>query len=143
MSNIMAAIGIEQLKRFPDFAVTRKQLAKRYCANLESNDSIELLKHDWDSIVPHIFVIKLRMGHRDEIKDELLKYGIQAGVHYLPNHFLSLYKPNITLPLPVTEEIYPKLLTLPLHPDLDEVDIDYICECLAKCVEEINERSNS
>ena len=138
MSNIMAAIGIEQLKRFPEFAALRKQLVKRYCTNLESNNSIGLLKHDWDSIVPHIFVIKLRTGHRDEIKEELLKYGIQAGVHYLPNHFLSLYKPNITLPLPVTEEIYPKLLTLPLHPDLKESDIDYICECLVKCIEETN-----
>ena len=134
MSNIMAAIGIEQLKRFPDFATSRKQLVKRYRTNLESNDSIELLKHDWDSIVPHIFVIKLRKGHRDEIKEKLLKYGIQAGVHYLPNHFLSLYKANITLPLPVTEGIYPKLLTLPLHPDLNESDVDYICEQLIDCL---------
>ncbi len=130
MSNIMAAIGIEQLKRFPEFATRRQQLAKQYCRNLESIDSIELLKLDFDSIIPHIFVIKLKSANRDEIRKKLLEHGIQTGVHYQPNHFLSFYSASKDVSLPITKEIYTRLLSLPLHPDLKESDVDFICEKL-------------
>jgi dTDP-4-amino-4,6-dideoxygalactose transaminase len=133
MSDIMAAIGIEQLKRFPEFAVSRRQLAKRYHKNLEHVDSIELLKHDLNSIVPHIFVVKLRSGNR-EIRLKLLELGIQTGIHYKPNHYLSMYQADEFAHLPVTEEIFPKLLTLPLHPSLKESDIDFVCEKLVECL---------
>ena len=135
MSNIMASIGIVQLKRFSEFAFLRRDLAKRYRKNLESVYSIELLRQDLDSIVPHIFVIKLRAGDRDKIREKLLEHGIQTGVHYEPNHHLSLYHDDGTAPLPVTEEVAPKLLTLPLHPDLEESDVDYICEQLIGCLD--------
>lgn len=136
MSDIMAAIGIEQFKRLPEFATCRQSLAKRYRNNLGSIDSIELLDQDLNSIVPHIFAIKLPSGNRDDIRRSLLEQGIQTGVHYQPNHILSLYNVENTS-LPVTEELFHKLLTLPLHPDLEESDIDYICSKLIECLDQI------
>jgi dTDP-4-amino-4,6-dideoxygalactose transaminase len=130
MSNIMAAIGIEQLKRFPEFAAKRQKLAKRYQENLSNTDSIELLEQDFDFIVPHIFVIKLRLGDRDDVRKNMLKKGIETGFHYQPNHFLTLYNLDESCALPITEQIFPTLLTLPLHPDLEELDVDYICSHL-------------
>ncbi|MEA1984388.1 MAG: DegT/DnrJ/EryC1/StrS family aminotransferase [Euryarchaeota archaeon] len=135
MSNIMAAIGIEQLKRFPEFAKCRRLLAKRYHKKLEHLDSIELLNQDLDSIIPHIFVIKLKDADRDEIRKTMLERGIQTGIHYKPNHYLSLYHSDITS-LPITDRIFPQLLTLPLHPDLYEQDIDHICQQLMECLRE-------
>ncbi|MCL7411935.1 MAG: DegT/DnrJ/EryC1/StrS family aminotransferase [Methanosarcinaceae archaeon] len=134
MSNIMAAIGIEQFKRLPEFATRRQSLAKRYRNNLGSIDSIELLDLDLSNIVPHIFVIKLKSGKRDDIRRLLLEQGIQTGVHYQPNHILSLYNGD-NKSLPVTEELFHKLLSLPLHPDLKETDIDYICSKLIECLD--------
>lgn len=134
MSNIMAAIGIEQLKRLPEFASRRRLLVKQYRKNLESVEEIELLKYDSDSIVPHIFVIKLKYGDREKIRKKLLERSIQTGVHYQPNHVLGLYSANRDT-LPVTEEIFPKLLSLPLHLDLTESDIDYICKQLVECLD--------
>jgi dTDP-4-amino-4,6-dideoxygalactose transaminase len=133
MSNIMAAIGIEQFKRLPEFATRRRMLAKRYHKNLTCVDSIELLKQDMESVVPHIFVIKLKFGDREKIRKNMLERGIQTGVHYQPNHTLSFYKTNGDLYLPITDEIAPRLLTLPLHPDLEMSEIDYICEHLIEC----------
>lgn len=132
MSNIMAAIGIEQFKRFPKFAAKRQKLARRYQENLSKSDSIELLEQDFRSIVPHIFVIKLKSGNRDDIRKNMLEKGIETGFHYLPNHFLTFYNPDGTYTLPITEEILPRLLTLPLHPDLEELDVDHICSQLLK-----------
>lgn len=130
MSNIMAAIGIEQMKRLPEFSSQRRKLAKRYRNNLLSNNSIELLDQDMETLVPHIFVIKLKNVDRDKIREQLLASGIQTGVHYMPNHLLSFYH---SFSLPVTEALFPRLLTLPLHPDIGEPDIDYICEELIRC----------
>ena len=136
MSNIMAAIGIEQFKKLPEFSARRQSLANRYRNNLGSIDSIELLDQNLSSIVPHIFVIKLKSGNCDDVRRLLLEQGIQTGVHYKPNHLLSLYNENNTS-LPVTEEIFHKLLTLPLHPDLKDSDIDYICSKLIRCLDQM------
>jgi dTDP-4-amino-4,6-dideoxygalactose transaminase len=132
MSNIMAAIGIEQMKRLPEFPSRRRGLVQRYRRNLSSCGAIELLKQDIDAIVPHIFVIKLKNVDRKKIREQLKVLGIQTGVHYMPNHLLSFYHDGN---LPVTEALFPMLLTLPLHPDLREQDIDYICEELIQCLE--------
>ena len=130
MSNIMAAIGIEQLKRFSEFAARRQKLAKQYQKNLKNIKSIELFEQDFDFIVPHIFVVKLKSGNRDDIRKKMLEKGIQTGFHYQPNHFLTLYNPDGICTLPVTEQIFPRLLTLPLHPDLEEPDVEYVCSQL-------------
>ena len=90
MSNIMAAIGIEQLKRFPTFAVSRRELARQYQARLSNIDQIHLLDQDLDAIVPHIFVIKITTGTRDKVRKKMLEEGIQTGIHWQPNHFLFL-----------------------------------------------------
>ena len=51
--------------------------------------------------------------------------GIECGIHYYPNHYLEYYGDG-GMRLPVTEEIYNELLSLPLHPDLTRKDQDYI-----------------
>ena len=62
----------------------------------------------------------------------MLKKGIEIGFHYQPNHSLSYYKLNQTIPLRTSEDIWPQLITLPLHPDLSKDDIDFIIEELMK-----------
>ena len=63
----------------------------------------------------------------------MLNEGIQTGVHWKPNHLLSMYRSSNSLPLRVTDEIY-TLITLPLHADMTERDVDYVCEKLIKFV---------
>ncbi|HAZ03475.1 MAG: aminotransferase [Bacteroidetes bacterium GWF2_42_66] len=125
MSNIMAAIGIEQLKKFNSFQEKRKVLSSLYKQFLSGVSGIELLHIDYTEITPHIFVIKVKSGRRDLLKIGLENCGIQTGMHYKPNHLLKYYSSNS---LPLTEKLYNEILTLPLHPDLMESDIAFICE---------------
>ena len=133
MSDIMAAIGIEQLSRFSDFSSKRKKLASRYVENLKNHTGIGLFDYDYESITPHIFPITLKVDDRDQIRTLLLDENVQTGIHYFPNHLLSLFsnKPDLA-ELPVTSSIFPKLLTLPLHPDLTINDVDFVSNCLKK-----------
>ena len=116
MSNIMAAIGIVQLDRLENFKIKRQNIAKTYCKTLNSIEQIELLNFDFDEVLPHIFVIKAQK--RDELREYLLANNIECGIHYKPNHLHTKYKSNFNLP--ITEQIYEEILTLPCHFDLTE-----------------------
>ncbi len=131
MSNIMAAIGIEQLKRLPKFIKKRRLLAKLYDELLDELPEIQSLDHDYDKVVPHIYVIRV-VGekYRKAIKDLLSAKAIQIGHHYQPNHWLSLYRDGSLLPCINTENISSELISLPLHPDISRSDIEYIVEQL-------------
>jgi dTDP-4-amino-4,6-dideoxygalactose transaminase len=131
MSNIMAAIGIEQLNKFPDFILKRQLLARRYDQLLAENSAITLIEHDYNNIVPHIYVVRVKgLIGREALREAMLGAGIQTGVHYNPNHMLRMYKTIGMPPLGVTESIYPTILTLPLHVDMTETDVDFVCSKL-------------
>lgn len=134
MSNIMAAIGLVQLQRFPDFRKTRRAMVKRYFSNLEGYDGVRLLPLDSDAIVAHIFPVILNTGERKMVQERLQSEGIQTGVHYLPNHYLSFYGTS-GASLPAAQNIYERLVTLPLHADLTESQVDFICTMLKRTLE--------
>jgi dTDP-4-amino-4,6-dideoxygalactose transaminase len=127
MSNIMAAIGVEQLKRFSELSKKRQKLAKRYNQLFNDHPSIQPVLRNYKTVVPHIYVVRIcGMKDRKRIQQKMLKKGIQVGHHYQPNHWLSLYKNDESQSLPVTDSVFPELMSLPLHPDLTEEDINYI-----------------
>jgi dTDP-4-amino-4,6-dideoxygalactose transaminase len=71
----------------------------------------------------------MKKFNRQELRDYLLEKNIQTGLHYQPNHFLDKYFKR-KLSLPVTESVFDQIITLPLHPDLNLKDIDYISKTL-------------
>jgi dTDP-4-amino-4,6-dideoxygalactose transaminase len=127
MSNIMAAIGLVQFDRRDELSHIRRILAKKYKELLDGWNVVSCIPHNYDEVVPHIFTIQIEKNwNRAKVQKELLEKGIQTGIHYQPNHWLSLYKQE---GLPITETVYEKLLTLPLHADLNEKDVEFtVCE---------------
>jgi dTDP-4-amino-4,6-dideoxygalactose transaminase len=130
MSNIMAAIGRVQLSRLDaEFAPRRVALARCYRAALSGVPGLALFETDPGSVVPHIQPVRILHGHRDRVQRTLNARGIETGIHYKPNHLLSLFgagQPN----LPVTEALYEEVLTLPLHVDLTDDDVSRVAEAL-------------
>lgn len=125
MSNIMAAIGVEQFKKFPFFKQRRQALAKLYQTQFADFANIKILDHNYEDIVPHIFTIQVDANKRDKLKHILDKETIQTGFHYYPNHLLTKFREK-GLTLPFTEELHKTLVTLPLHPDLRDEDVVFI-----------------
>lgn len=128
MSNIFAAIGRIQLTRLDnEFAPKRKKLMRLYRYLLENNHTIKLQMLDENSnIIPHIFPIRILNEKRNELKEFLENSGIPTGIHYKPNHLLSYYGAG-EQSLETTEMVYKQILTLPLHPEITEEDIQNIC----------------
>ena len=131
MSNIFAAIGRVQLRKFEkEFAVSRKHIAKKYTSLLKNNMNIKLIDMDYDNIVPHIFPILVKGGLRNQLFDKFKENGVQCGMHYKPNHLLTKYKTSYSLP--VTEKAYGEILTLPLHPEITDLEIEKIHKIINK-----------
>lgn len=126
MSNIMAAIGIAQLKRFKNLSKKRKQLAKFYKEKLSAQKNIQIFVQDHINVVPHIFPIRVKnLKNRLKLIEELKKQNIEMGYHYFPNHKLNFYKKK-NLNLNNTNKLFPELLTLPMHPDISKKEAEYV-----------------
>lgn len=137
MSNIMASIGIAQLERFPEMARKRIHLYKKYNQLLANIPNIILPGEESGKIVPHIFPIRITKSkiNRDDLRNKLLKDdSIETGVHYKPNHTLDFFRSKDSQSLPITEKVYSELLSLPLHIDLTDEDIEKVAFSLLKYI---------
>jgi dTDP-4-amino-4,6-dideoxygalactose transaminase len=130
MSNIFATIGRVQLKRLDsEFAPKRIELYSKYEELLKMNANVEFpRKESLSYIIPHICTIRILNNKRDELKIELEKNNVPIGIHYKPNHLLTFYKTKYSLP--ITERVYNEIITLPLHPDLQMSEIEFICNII-------------
>lgn len=116
MNDITAAIGRAQLQRLPEMNAARCQIAEIY------NHELSML--DWcrtPTVVKqssnHMYVLRVPPISRTRFIEHMLSQGVSAGVHYKP---LTRY-PNLgweTPALPVTDRVWPTLVTLPLYPDM-------------------------
>ena len=71
-------------------------------------------------------------GKKKAVVDILKKNLIETGIHYKPNHLLSLYSGKKKYKLPTTEQIYSETITLPLHPNIKTSDILKISNLIKK-----------
>lgn len=131
-TDLQAALARVQLRRQPEFARRRLQLVRRYLRRLQSNvpglgfqDGIDATSH-----ARHLMVVLLpaRPGGltRDQLLHQLRMRNIGATVHYAPLHRMPLYRHGRTK-LPVTEALYPRIMTLPIGACMTVKDVDYVC----------------
>jgi dTDP-4-amino-4,6-dideoxygalactose transaminase len=130
MSDLMAAIGREQLRKIDIFSAHRQNCVRRYLEGLANLPGIQFLGLDYDNIVPHIFVVKILNNERAALRAYLRELNIESGIHYQPNHHLEYYQTEYTLP--VTDKMGQEMLSLPLHADLTEAQQDRVIEGVKK-----------
>ena len=70
----------------------------------------------------HLYWILVK--DRDRFREKLSKNGIETGTHYKPIHLMSMYKQNQKLS--ISEKVGKQIVTLPIHPNLRNKDIDKI-----------------
>ncbi len=124
MNDITAALGLVQLSKLAQMQARRRQLARRYCDRLSG--VVRVPAYD-DNSSWHMFAI--RTPRRDELAGYLRSRRISTSVHYRPIHLHPCYGQQAELP--VAERAWRELLTLPLFPDLELREVDYICDCIA------------
>ena len=135
MTEIQAAIGVEQLKKLPTFFTRRSHNAQRLTAILSKSDKIVLppelgnRKSSW-----YLYTIRIKdasVSQRNKVIEQMHCKGIGAEAYYpTPIHQMPYYKTFGTYILPETEKAANQVLSLPIHPGVSDEQIDTIAETL-------------
>ncbi|MCA9060526.1 MAG: DegT/DnrJ/EryC1/StrS family aminotransferase [Planctomycetaceae bacterium] len=133
LSNILAAIGVEQLKKLDDMNQRRRTIAAHYRQRLAEVDGVTIQAEPAECThVYQMFVIRIADDrNRDEVVRELNRRGIGASVHFSPSvHQMTPYEKTTALQilLPVTEAVADSCITLPMYPTLSIDDADRVCD---------------
>ncbi len=134
MSNINAAIGLAQIKKVDKFIARRRELCRQYEQMLEGICGIKKMPVSYDTIAPFMYVIKVKDGRRDHLKNFLMEHDIESGISYIPCHHFSIYKEGHQ-EFPVTDKIYNEILCLPMHYELTDTDIKEIARTIREFFE--------
>lgn len=128
LDTIQAAILIEKLAIFPDEIVARQRVADRYAAALRDVAIVPRVEPDRTSVWAQ-YTIRLPGRDRNAIAARLGAAGVPTATHYpKPVHQQTAYRgfPVAGNGLPVSERLATEVLSLPMHPYLDEVSQDRV-----------------
>lgn len=130
LDTLQAAILNVKLKYLDHYAEARRKAAEYYYGSLQNISAITLPKReDYSTHVYHQFTIKIEDGSRTELKEHLQEKDIPSIVYYpTPLHLQKAYS-NYGYyegDFPVSEELSKKVLSLPIHTEMDNEQLEYI-----------------
>jgi dTDP-4-amino-4,6-dideoxygalactose transaminase len=133
MTELAAALGMEQLKKLHRNNLKRKKLTDLYVQNLNRTKGLHIPFQNYPRDTSyHIFPILLdKKINRKRFIESLRQKGIQTSIHYPPVHQFTYYEKILKTPkisLPIAEQIGACEVTLPLHPLMSQRDVNYVCE---------------
>jgi len=143
LTDFQCALGMSQLQRLPEWIARRQEIAAKYYSAFAEISHVEPLGiSDNVSHAYHLFVVQLKLDqletNRDEVFNTLRAKGLPVNVHYIPVHLHPFYRKRFgTGPglCPVAEAAYEKILSLPIHPNLSDENIDEVVETILKSLE--------
>lgn len=142
ITDIQAALGISQLNKLDMFIGKRREYVGRYNKAFETLDGI-VVPHQlkgagsaWHLYVIQLELEKLAIG-RKEFYNELIKRKIGVNVHYIPVYYHPYYqKLGYERGLcPRAENLYERIITLPLYPQMKAEDVKYVIDNVKEIIE--------
>ena len=142
MTDIMAAIGLRQLDRYPQLLARRGEIIEKYDAMCDEM-GVKHLVHSGENFQSsnHLYLTRVPgIGDRErrEIIVKLAERGVNCNVHYKPLPMMTAYRElgwDIK-DFPNAYEYYENLITLPLHTLLSDEDVEYVIENYKEVVKE-------
>lgn len=142
MTDIMAAIGLRQLDRYPGMLARRSDIIKKYDAMCDEL-GVKHLVHSGEDFQSsnHLYLTRIP-GINDEVRREIIiklaERGVSTNVHYKPLPMMTAYKEMgwDIKDFPNSYDYYANLITLPLHTKLNDEDVDYIIKNFRDVVKE-------
>ncbi len=132
MTDVMAGIGLAQLKRYPEMLYRRRQIIERYNEGLKGRN-VQVLDHFGDdhSSSGHLYLVRLLgedVEYRNAVIERMAERGIACNVHYKPLPMMTAYK-NLGFDIvdyPNAYNQYHNEITLPSHTSLTDEDVEYV-----------------
>jgi perosamine synthetase len=144
LTDIAAAIGIEQLKKCNDLWEARRRIAMAYREAFAGLEEIQLpvcrddVQHAW-----HLFVIELNPERlktdRNQFIDKLREKEIGTSVHFIPLHLHPYYRDNFSYradDFPNAAKVFERIISLPIYPGMTESDVERVADAVTTLVRE-------
>ena len=144
LTDIAAAIGIEQLKKCDEFRKAREKIAKIYDRSFADLEEIQTPvrrsspEHAW-----HLYVIELNLDHlqitRNQFIDALREEQIGTSVHFIPLHLHPYYRDNFGYhpsDFPNASSAFEWIVSLPIYPRMTEADVESVIGAVRKIVKQ-------
>lgn len=136
MTDLQAAIGLAQFKRYPELLAKRARFIALY-EELFTGTRVHIMPHHSDTATStgHLMITRIEgisLGERNELINQMGQAGIATNVHYKPLPLLTAYKEkgfNIA-EYPQAFALYENEITLPLHTLMTEEDIRFVAQTL-------------
>ena len=134
MTDVIAAIGLAQMKRFDGMLARRRQLIERYNEALK-DENVKVLPHYTDDYISsgHLYLVRLTgrsSEERNQVINQMAERGIATNVHYKPLPMMTAYK-RLGFDIkdfPNAYHFFENEITLPLYTKLTDEQVDYILE---------------
>jgi dTDP-4-amino-4,6-dideoxygalactose transaminase len=138
LDEIRAAMALVQLGRLAERNTARGRIVERYRALLDGIEGISMpfgRQPEGVSSSHHLAVVLLPPDAvRAEVREALAAQRIQTSVHYPPIHSFTAFREVSRRPLPRTDALAERILTLPLFPHLDDEQVELVAEALVTAV---------
>ncbi|MBV8053479.1 MAG: DegT/DnrJ/EryC1/StrS family aminotransferase [Acidobacteriaceae bacterium] len=143
MPDVLAALGVAQLRKCETFLRQRRLVAELYLSKLAEIEELELppvgganCEHSW-----HLFIIRLKKDclkiDRDLFIEELKAVGVGASVHFIPLHRHPFYQKRYGYQadsFPNAENAFSRCISLPIYPDLKESQVEHVVQAVQNIV---------
>lgn len=145
MTDILAAVGLIQMKRYPAMLQRRKEIIGMYNDGLR-NLPVEVLQHYTGEHTSsgHLYLVRL-LGRdadfRNQLIEKMAEHGVATNVHYKPLPMHTAYKAMgfAIKDYPHAYAMYENEVTLPLHTKLTDEDVQYILDVFQEVYQEMTE----
>lgn len=142
MTDVVAGIGLAQMKRYKGLLARRKEIISRYAAAFKPL-GIEVLDHynEEHQSSGHLYITRIpgiNLEQRHEIIVKMAEKGVACNVHYKPLPMMTAYK-NMGFDIKDYSNAYKRFeneITLPLHTKLTDEEVEYVCEMFCGIVKE-------
>ena len=138
LTDIAAAIGIEQLKKCNEFWQARQRIARIYEKAFAELEEVQVpvcrkdLQHAW-----HLFVIQLNLErlriNRNQFVDALRESEIGTSVHFIPLHMHPYYRDKFGYKpgdFPNASRVFERIVSLPIYPKMTEAEVERVVEAV-------------
>jgi dTDP-4-amino-4,6-dideoxygalactose transaminase len=118
LTNIMASVGVSQIKRVEEFIESRQRVCRQYNDAFASIVGLKVPQSKFIGVSPFIYSLRVLNGKREALIAYLNDRRIDVGVHFIPVHKHRYFAQARRGDMSVTDKVVEEVLTLPLHSNM-------------------------
>jgi len=134
LSELNAGYIRAQIKKQDTNIQRQQKIANRYSEALSETPHVTIADMSNEEHPFSLYIIKVDKN-RDSFALELIKEGVECGLHYIPLHLLTYYKAKYALKLnnfPKALQSYQQVLSLPIYPSMSDKEVEFVCNKIKK-----------